>query len=46
MRATIRGFLFALLCQLLVRRGMTPDQAQTAAQQMTETPIRALWEAR
>lgn len=46
MKATVRGFLFALLCQLLVRRGLTPDQAQTTAQQMTETPLKALWEAR
>ncbi len=46
MKAWLRGALFSALTALLVRRGLTPDQAQVTAEQMTETPLRSLWKAK
>lgn len=46
MRSRLSGLLFALLVSLLIRRGLTPDQAHVTAEQMTKTPLRYLWRRR
>jgi hypothetical protein len=45
-KAKIRAWLFAALVGILMRRGLTLEQAQGTAVQMTDTPLSALWKWR